>query len=109
MEWVPKVPEKRFFCHKCRGEIVFEVKMSRADQCPHCAADLHSCKNCQHWDPGAYNQCKEQIAEYIPDREAANRCTFFTFKSPEGGAPEDTESAADKSRAKLEALFKKKG
>ena len=62
-------------------EIVFEVKMQRADQCPHCAADLHCCKNCEHWDIAAHNQCKEHIAEYIPDREKANFCTFFTCAS----------------------------
>jgi hypothetical protein len=105
MEWVPKVSEKHFFCHACKREIVFEVKMQRADQCPHCAADLHCCKNCEYWDPGAYNQCKEHIAEYIPDRDAANRCTFFTFRS---GAPEDTKTAMDSSKAKLDLLFKKK-
>lgn len=105
MEWIPKVEEKHHFCHKCKQEIVFEVKMQRADQCPHCAADLHCCKNCDYWDPSAYNQCKEHIAEYIPDREAANRCTFFTFRS---GAPEDNRGKQDAAKAKLEALFKKK-
>ena len=105
MGWIPKVEEKHHFCHKCRGEIVFEVKMQRADQCPHCAADLHCCKNCEHWDPSAYNQCKEHIAEYIPDRDAANRCTFFTFRS---GAPEDNTKRVEASKAKLDALFKKK-
>jgi hypothetical protein len=105
MGWIPKVEEKHHFCHKCRGEIVFEVKMARADTCPHCAADLHSCKNCEHWDPGAHNQCKEHIAEHVPDREAANRCTFFTFRA---GATDDARPKVDASKAKLEALFKKK-
>jgi hypothetical protein len=103
--WIPKLEEKRHFCHKCKGVLVFEVKMQRADTCSHCGADLHSCRNCEHWDAGAYNQCKEQIAEYIPDREAANRCTFFTFRS---GEPADTSKQVAASRAKLEALFKKK-
>ena len=105
MGWIPKVEEKRHHCHQCRGAIVFGVKMQRADACPHCAADLHSCKNCENWDPGAYNQCKEHIAEHVPDREAANRCTFFTFRS---GPPGDARAQVDASKAKLEALFKKK-
>jgi hypothetical protein len=105
MSWIPKVEEKRHFCHKCKNELVFEVKLQRADTCPHCGVDMHCCKNCEHWDPSAHNQCKEHIAEYIPDRERANYCTFFTFKN---GVPEDNTARIASSRAKLDALFKKK-
>jgi hypothetical protein len=111
MGWIPKVEQKRHFCHKCKAEIVFDVKMQRADACPHCAADLHSCKNCEHWDPSAYNECKEHIAEHVPDREAANRCTFFTFADANRdgrGTSEDPSRKVDDAKAKLEALFKKK-
>ncbi len=105
MGWIPKVEEKSHFCHKCRGSLVFDVKMQRADTCPHCSVDMHCCKNCEHWDPSAYNQCREHIAEYIPDRESANRCTFFTFRS---GAPEDNSSRIASARAKLDSIFNKK-
>ena len=71
MSWIPKVEEKRHFCHKCKNELVFEVKLQRADTCPHCGVDMHCCKNCEYWDISAHNQCKEHIAEYIPDREKA--------------------------------------
>ena len=76
MGWIPKVEQKRHFCHKCKNELVFEVKLQRADTCPHCGVDMHCCKNCEYWDPSAHNQCKERIAEYIPDREKANFCSF---------------------------------
>jgi hypothetical protein len=105
MSWMPKVEQKRFFCHKCKGELVFDVKMQRADVCPHCGVDMHCCKNCEYWDPSAHNQCREHIAEYIPDREAANHCTFFTFRA---GAPEDNSARIANSKAKLDALFNKK-
>jgi hypothetical protein len=101
MGWMPKVEEKKFFCHKCKNELVFEVKMQRRDTCTHCGADLHCCKNCEHWDPGAHNQCKEHVTEYIPDRDAANYCTFFTFRN---GQPAD-DDAQLKAKAKLSALF----
>ncbi len=105
MEWIPKVKEKNHVCQKCLGKLEFDVKMQRTDQCPHCRTDLHSCMNCEYWDPSAHNQCKEHIAEYIPDREATNRCTFFTFRS---GRPEDNTARIDASKAKLESLFSKK-
>ncbi|MFO0627780.1 MAG: hypothetical protein U0325_19380 [Polyangiales bacterium] len=99
--WIPKVEEKKHFCHKCKNELVFEVKMQRRDNCPHCGADLQVCKNCEYWDPGAHNQCREKITEFIPDREQANFCTFFLFKNGEPG----TNQPELQAKAKLAALF----
>ena len=77
--------------------------MQRTDTCPHCAVDLHVCKNCEYYDPGAHNQCTETISEYVSDRERANHCTHFKFKDGE-------REKADKVSAmsKLDALFAKK-
>jgi hypothetical protein len=103
--WVPKVEEKHYYCYRCRNEIEMIAKLQRTDTCPHCGADLHCCKNCEYWDPSAHNQCKEHIAEYIPDREKTNFCTFFTFRD---GKPEDATTRIASSKSKLDALFKKK-
>ena len=100
--WVPKTEEKIYHCHKCSGLLEFEVKMQRTDVCPHCASDLHCCKNCEYWEPGEHNQCREKIAEYVPERERTNYCTFFTFKSGER-----QKLDKDAVRRKLDALFKK--
>lgn len=100
---VPKTEERIYHCHKCGGRLEFEVKMQRTDVCVHCAADLHCCKNCEYWDPGSYNECREQISEYVPERERTNHCTFFTFRS----TPRDKTNMAD-ARAKLDALFRKR-
>lgn len=102
--WMPKLEEKQHFCHHCNNEIVFEVKLQRADGCPHCGVDLHCCLNCTHWDRSAHNQCREHIAEHIPDREKANYCSFFVFRN---GRPEDTGAKAADAKAKLDALFRK--
>jgi len=100
----PKEEEKHFFCHACRNELDFDrIKMQRTDTCPHCAADLHCCKNCKYWEPGAHNQCTEQIAEYVPERERANHCMHFIFLD---GAQEKQDLAQAKS--KLDSLFKKR-
>jgi len=102
--WIPKLEDKRHYCHQCKTEIVFEVKLQRADGCPHCGTDLHCCHNCEYWDPSAHNQCREHIAEYIPDREKANYCSFFVFRN---GPAEDTGAKVTVAKAKLDALFKK--
>jgi len=100
----PKEEERHNFCWKCANELEFIVKMQRTDTCPHCGFDLQVCKNCEYWDIGEPNQCREHITEYIADRERTNYCTFFKFRS---GAP---EAAPDRAavKSKLDALFKPK-
>jgi hypothetical protein len=74
------------------------------DCCPSCDADLHTCRNCAHHDPSSYNECRESSAEWVSDRERANRCDYFTPGQREGGA-----ASAQRSKAlgDLESLFKK--
>lgn len=75
------------------------------EECPSCRSDVHVCKNCQFYDPKAYNECREPQAERVSDRERANRCDYFSAGAKDGvsGA-----SKADQLRAAAEALFKKK-
>lgn len=99
-----EIPDPTFFCHKCSNQLVFEVKMGHRDTCPHCAADLHCCLNCQLYDPGAHNSCSEIMSDYVPDTEKFNFCGYFKFieGEREGGGKIDDAKAA------LDALFKKK-
>lgn len=60
--------------------------------------------NCAHYDPGAYNACRETQAERVGDRERANRCDYYA-PADEGAVSGVGEEAA--ARARLEALFKK--
>ncbi|RIL03921.1 MAG: hypothetical protein DCC71_14745 [Proteobacteria bacterium] len=71
------------------------------DECAHCRADLHSCRNCAHHDPGAYNACREPGAERVSDRERANRCDWFT-PAATAAQPKDDRASA---RSALDALF----
>ena len=93
-----------FSCWSCRQTTEMEDKVLRGEECPHCHTDMHSCKNCQYYDPGAHNDCKETIAEYVPDKERSNFCGMFKAFEGEREALPDISSA----KAKLDALFKKK-
>lgn len=92
-----------FVCWSCRQPTDMEDKVIRADECPHCRADMRSCKNCQYYDPGAHNDCSETIAEYVPDKERSNFCGMYKPFEGEREAPVDIDAA----KAKLEALFRK--
>lgn len=94
---------RSYHCHKCKNSFELEVKLGRRDECPHCSADLHCCKNCKYYEVSAHNQCTEHVSEYVPEKEKANFCTTFFYR--EGQSAEDPDILL--ARAKLDALFKK--
>ncbi|MBN1947287.1 MAG: hypothetical protein JW797_16580 [Bradymonadales bacterium] len=78
-----------------------EVKVARRDMCDNCGADLHCCKNCRFWDPGAHNECRENVSSWVRDKEASNFCQQFEFKKSGPDIKDEVASA----KAKLDALF----
>jgi hypothetical protein len=50
-------------------------------QCPQCAFELHSCKQCMHFDTSAQFECTELIPIRIAKKDARNRCTFYMFRT----------------------------
>ncbi len=93
-------------CFACDTGIVLGSgeRIGFRDECDRCGADLHVCRNCAHFDPGAYNQCREPQAERVADRERANRCEWFR---PAAGEATDRESPERDARAALEQLFRR--
>ncbi|MCX7979226.1 MAG: hypothetical protein N2578_09510 [Bdellovibrionaceae bacterium] len=77
--------------------------VGRRDECPHCHADAHVCRNCRHFDPKAYNECREPSADPVREKDRSNFCDWF---SPRTG-PLGEEDRAAKLKAAAEALFKK--
>ncbi len=49
-------------------------------QCPKCKAELHSCKQCVHFDTGARFECTQPVQERINKKDARNECSFFEFR-----------------------------
>ncbi len=94
--------EWTFSCWSCGEDTEMEDKVTRSDECPHCRSDMRSCKNCQYYDQGSHNECKETISEYIPDKERTNFCGMYRPFQGERDPQEDKNDAL----AKLNALFK---
>ena len=95
-------------CFACGESIALASgeRVAFRDSCPRCATDLHICRNCSYYDPGAYNACRESNAEWVADRERANRCDYF---SPGRGAPDASGGGTELERAHaaLKSLFGK--
>ncbi len=70
-----------------------------------CKADLHTCRQCTHFDPGARFECRKPITAKIVNKNARNQCELFVPRTvvereTSSGAPTDARQAFAK-------LFKK--
>lgn len=92
-------------CWNCGTEIDVRERVEFRAACPSCDRALHACRNCRHYDPSYYNQCRETAAERVVDKERANFCEFF---APGTGAQVRRAPSSAPAREQLEALFKKK-
>jgi hypothetical protein len=45
--------------------------------CTNCRAELHSCRQCTYFDPGAHFECSKPIAKRIVNKQARNLCEVF--------------------------------
>ena len=90
-------------CAFCNRKIKVKDKIVRSDTCPHCGNDLRCCKMCRFYEPRAYNECKEVLAERVVDKERANFCEYFM----PGGKFQKKVNRKKDARDALEALFKK--
>lgn len=94
-------------CYSCKTKITITDKIGFRDDCPQCRADLHTCFNCYFYDVRAYNECRENSAERVVDKQKANYCEYFV---PSGGAlnTAPVQDTASEAKKKLADLFGKK-
>lgn len=90
-------------CFSCQKQLQLLTPIGRREECPQCRSDVHVCKNCQHYDAKAYNECREPQADVTREKDRANFCDYFT-----PGAASTAKSSKDALLAQAEALFKKK-
>ena len=89
-------------CHAC-GAAVSVAEIGVRDVCERCRAYLHSCRQCDFYEPGAHNDCREPSAEMVADKDAGNFCDYFRV----AGAKKHEKKAGGDARAALERLFQK--
>jgi hypothetical protein len=93
-------------CHHCKNPVDVTGKVGRTETCPFCDSDLHCCLNCEFYDPGVYNDCRETQAERVLNKDSSNFCDYFSF----GDEPDSKYASGEtgkKSRNPLDNLFKK--
>jgi predicted RNA-binding Zn-ribbon protein involved in translation (DUF1610 family) len=93
-------------CAEC-GALLENLSQSFG-QCPKCGFELHSCKQCEHFDPSSRFECNQPIPERISPKDKRNNCSFFSMRvrleketsSKQAQRPNDARQA-------FENLFKK--
>ncbi len=93
-------------CHACKQvipHIEAGTKISRQDECPNCNAGLRCCIMCTFYDPTAYNECHEHIAERLLEKDKANFCDYFQLSN----GVKANHKTKDKLVSAADALFKK--
>lgn len=63
-------------CFSCATPL--QVGIDFKGNCPKCGADLHSCKQCTHFESSTRFQCLKPIPERIAVKDKANECTMFS-------------------------------
>ena len=64
-------------CAACGG--VLPITADSLTQCPHCRAELHTCRQCSHFDTARRFECAQPVTERIADKRARNECPLFSM------------------------------
>ena len=91
-------------CASCGAKVATAI--GSESSCPNCKAELHTCRQCTHFDPSARFECSSKaVTARIVNKNARNTCELFATRTvverqTSSGAPTDARAAFAK-------LFKK--
>ena len=96
-------------CNNCAAEIQVMEEIQVTEKCRNCGTDLHTCRNCIHFDPSARNECIEPVEVRVTNKSANNLCTFFEpkFLVEKQGSGAPTPRTQESHRQAFLDLFRK--
>src|SRR6185503_617407 len=76
----PRSPKMMAFgetvkCSSCGVKVAAIIGLESS--CEKCHGDLHTCRQCTYFDPGARFQCSKPITARIVNKNARNTCELF--------------------------------
>ncbi len=91
-------------CYRCGASLAhLSLPLSRQDACPACSVHLHVCRMCRNYAPTAVDQCVEDDAERVVDKERLNFCDWFV--AAEGAFDAAARREEEAAKAALNSLF----
>lgn len=96
--------ETGLVCWKCGASLAaLSIPLRRLEVCPECDSELHVCRMCMFYDPNSIDQCTQEDAEEVREKERANFCDYY--KPRTGAYLVRDASQTDAAKDKLNALF----
>ena len=97
-------------CFNCGHQTPPSQEITVDSVCEKCGDDVHICRNCLHFDPGARWECRKEIPAPVRSKTARNDCALFTPQTvlDATGRRAAGPAAAPDARAAFDALFKKR-
>ena len=93
-------------CSQC-GTVLQSIA-EPVGQCPKCGFDLHSCKQCEHFDPSSRFECNQPIPDRISPKDKRNDCSFYSMRvSLEKETTSKGMARPNDARTAFDNLFKK--
>ena len=108
MQEGPRSPRMMAFgetvkCTACGAKAPPSIKLDST--CLNCKAELHTCRQCNYFDPGARFQCSKPVTTRIVNKNARNTCELF---APRTVVERETSSGPpSNARDAFAKLFKK--
>jgi hypothetical protein len=104
----PRSPQMMAFgekvkCAGCAATVQASIRIDSS--CPKCNADLHTCRQCTYFDPGARFECRKPVTARIANKGARNQCELFAARTIV--ERETSSSGPMNARQAFEKLFKK--
>jgi len=97
----PRSPKMMAFneavnCSSCGAKAPPQI--TAESTCPKCRAELHTCRQCNYFDPSARFECSKTITARIVNKNARNTCELFAPRTvvqrqTSSGAPTDARQA----------------
>src|SRR5438874_2460793 len=97
----PRSPRMMAFGEKIKCAscgVTIKASIGYDSSCEKCKADLHSCRQCVSFDPGARFECRKPITARIMNKQTRNACELFAPRTvvereTSSGKPTDAKQA----------------
>lgn len=89
-------------CPSCQKVHAFDGLVPFRAECDACSADLHVCIACRMHDRYVENECREDQADPVAQKDRRNLCEYF---KPQPIGADAADHAAAEAKRKLAALF----
>lgn len=89
-------------CTQCGAVMPAEVAFDT--RCPRCGTEVHTCAQCESFDPASTFECMQTIPARVSPKNARNGCTLFSPRTTV--ERETTTPRTDDARKAFDDLFK---